>query len=91
MNQMTIEHNPSSAKLEVMGVYDWPLWIKEISKFSWNYDKNETCYFLEGDVIITPEKGEPVHLKEGDLVSFPRGLSCIWEIRHPVKKHYNFS
>ncbi|HBH36717.1 MAG TPA: cupin, partial [Gammaproteobacteria bacterium] len=23
------EHNPSPAKLEVIGVYDWPVWSKE--------------------------------------------------------------
>jgi len=28
---------------------------------------------------------------KGDLVTFPRGLSCTWDIRNPVKKHYNFS
>ncbi|MFP3875020.1 MAG: cupin domain-containing protein, partial [Thiohalophilus sp.] len=26
----------------------------------------------------------------GDLVTFPAGMSCTWEIREPVKKHYDF-
>jgi len=91
VDQVTVEHHPSAAKLEVMGVYDWPVWIKEVSEFSWSYDCNETCYFLEGEVIITPEGKSPVHLKKGDLVTFPQGMSCTWEIRQPVKKHYQFS
>jgi hypothetical protein len=27
---------------------------------------------------------------KGDFVTFPKGLSCIWDIKEPVKKHYNF-
>jgi uncharacterized protein len=91
MDKITIEHNPSAAKLEVMGVYDWSLWEKGISKFSWNYDSNETCYLLEGDVTVTPSEGAPVHITEGDLVNFPKGMTCTWEIRKGVRKHYKFS
>lgn len=90
MNDILIEHNPSTAKLEVMNVFGWPIWTKEVSTFPWSYDKTETCYFLQGDVIVTPEGGEPVQMGAGDLVTFPEGMSCTWEIRQDVKKHYNF-
>ncbi|MFP3872853.1 MAG: cupin domain-containing protein, partial [Thiohalophilus sp.] len=79
--QILVERNPSPAKLDVMGVYDWPIWEKEESTFPWKYDRQETCYLLEGDVIITPEEGEPVQIQRGDLVTFPAGMSCTWEIR----------
>ena len=52
---ITIEHNPAPAKLEVMGVFDWPVWSKEESTFPWTYDQKETCYFLEGEVVVTPD------------------------------------
>lgn len=91
MEQITIEHNPSTAKLEVMEVYDWPIWQKEISTFAWSYDTNETCYLLAGEVIVTPDGGTPVQLQEGDLVTFPKGMSCTWDVRKAVKKHYSFS
>jgi uncharacterized cupin superfamily protein len=48
-----LEHNPSTKKLEQMGVRDWPVWTKEASTFPWTYDSEETCYFLEGDVMVT--------------------------------------
>ncbi len=89
MDDILLEHNPSPAKLEVMGVYDWPIWTKEASTFPWTYESRETCYFLEGDVTVTPEGGEPVQMGEGDLVTFPAGMTCTWEIRTPVRKHYN--
>ncbi len=48
MSEITIEHNPAPAKLEVMGVYDWPVWEKEESTFPWTYDETETCYLAGG-------------------------------------------
>jgi hypothetical protein len=82
------ERNPSPAKLDVLGVFHWPIWEKEVSTFPWSYDQQETCYFLAGEAVVTPEGGEPVTLRKGDLVTFPAGLRCTWEVRSPVRKHY---
>jgi len=47
---------------------------------------------LEGDVIVTPEGGgDAVRVGKGDLVTFPVGMSCTWEVQKPVRKHYSFS
>ena len=27
---------------------------------------------------------------EGDLVTFPLGMECVWQVRKPVRKHYLF-
>lgn len=89
--QITIEHNPSPAKLDVMGVYDWPIWTKEASTFPWTYDAAETCYILEGEVTVTPDQGDPVTVGEGDLVVFPAGMNCTWTIHQDIRKHYNFA
>ena len=88
MSEIKIIKNPTKAQLE--GVFDWPIWTKEPSSFPWHYDSNESCYFLEGDVTVTPEGGEPVTMGKGDLVTFPAGMSCHWEISVAVKKHYDF-
>ncbi len=88
MSQILYEHKPAPGKLEVMHVFDWPIWEKEISTFPWSYDQQEVCYFIEGQVIVTTDYGTVVELNEGDLVTFPAGLSCTWEIKQPVKKHY---
>lgn len=89
--EIKIQHQPSSEDLEKLGMSEWDIWQKEISKFSWTYDEQETCYFLEGDVIVTPDKGIPVQMGKGDLVTFPAGMSCTWEIREAVRKHYCFN
>lgn len=90
MSEIKIEHNPSEEKLKSMGIRKWPVWTKEVSEFPWTYDEQETCYFLEGDVVVTPEGGKPVEIGRGDLVTFPKGMSCTWNIRKDVKKHYRF-
>ena len=87
---INIDRNPSEERLQQLGVFDWPIWTKEVSTFPWTYDSAETCYFLAGDVVVTPDGGEPVQVGKGDLVTFPSGMSCTWEINQDVKKHYNF-
>jgi uncharacterized cupin superfamily protein len=90
MSVIKVEHNPSDERLKELDVYSWGIWTKEISEFPWSYDSTETCYFLEGDVVVTPDEGEPVQVGKGDLVTFPKGMSCKWQIRQAVRKHYNF-
>lgn len=90
MNEILCEHKPAPVKLEVLGVYDWPIWKKEVSTFPWTYSDKETCYILKGRVIVTPGGGQPQEFKRGDLVTFPAGLSCTWEILEAIEKHYDF-
>lgn len=48
------------------------------------------CYFLEGEVEVTGKDGAKTSFGKGDFVTFPVGLSCVWNIKKPVKKHYKF-
>jgi len=89
VSEIKIE-KPTEEKLKELGVLDWPIWEKEISKFDWHYDDKETCYLLEGKVTVIPEGGQAVNFGAGDLVVFPKGMSCVWDIQGPVRKHYNF-
>lgn len=84
------EHHPSPAKLEVLGVEQWPIWRKEPSTFDWHYEQPETCYILRGRFRVTPVDGESSEFGRGDLITFPAGLSCTWEILEAVEKHYDF-
>ena len=91
MNRIKIEHNPSDTRLMELEVPRWPIWSKEVSVFPWTYDDPEYCYLVEGEAIITPDGGEPVKITKGDFVSFPAGMSCTWDIRQAITKHYSFS
>jgi uncharacterized cupin superfamily protein len=40
---------------------------------------------------VTPDGGEPRSFSRGDLITFPAGLSCTWDITEAVEKHYDHS
>jgi len=88
MSGITIEHNVTPVKLDAMGVDGWPIWEKEASTFDWHYDREEICYILEGKAVITPKTGETITIERGDLVRFPAGLDCTWQIQEAIEKHY---
>ena len=90
MSKIEVEKKPDEKRLEALGVKGWDIWTKEVSEFPWSYDSAETCYFLEGKVVVTPDGGTPVEIGVGDLVTFHRGLSCTWKVISPVRKHYSF-
>jgi hypothetical protein len=77
-------------ELKKRGIFSWPIWTKEVSQFDWQYGSIEECYILEGEVVIETEDGKKVSFGKGDFVTFPKGLSCVWDIKSPVRKHYNF-
>jgi uncharacterized cupin superfamily protein len=80
----------SDEELKKMNVFSWPIWEKETSRFDWHYGQVEMCYLLEGDVTVETKDGKRVNFKAGDFVTFPQGLDCVWDIKKPVRKHYNF-
>lgn len=90
MSRIIVEHNPDATRLSELGVTKWSTWTKEISVFPWTYGEREIAYVLEGEVVVTPENGEPVKFAAGDLVTFPAGMSCTWDVRRPLRKHYRF-
>ena len=77
-------------QIEKRGVKTWSIWEKEVSRFDWYYDNMEECLLLEGRVVVETENGDRVEFGKGDFVTFPKGLSCVWDIKEAVKKHYNF-
>lgn len=61
------------------------------SKFPWTYSSKETCFLLKGKVKVYPEgSDEAVEFGAGDLVEFPSGMSCTWDVSETVDKHYKF-
>jgi uncharacterized cupin superfamily protein len=86
--KISVEQNPTQAKLDALNVKKWPTWQKEISTFDWVFPEQEIAYILEGECVITPTGGTPVNFGKGDLVTFPAGVSAVWEVKKPLHKHY---
>jgi hypothetical protein len=87
MSKIIVE-KPSPEKLAALGVTRWPTWSKEVSTFPWSFGTQEIAYILEGEVTVTPNGGEPVNFSAGDLVTFPAGMSCTWNVKKTLRKHY---
>ena len=84
-----IIRKPSEAEIAECGT--WPIWSCQISTFDWDYTETETCLILEGRVTIKDRPGDgQVSFGPGDLVILPDDLSCIWEVKKAVRKHYTF-
>jgi len=91
MEKMNIKiDKPNQDELKRREVFSWPIWEKEVSRFDWHYDGTEECYLLEGKVVVETKDGKKVEFGKGDFVTFPDGLSCTWDIKEPVRKHYRF-
>ncbi len=74
------------------GVRQWDIWESSSvpsKKFDYNYDRTESVYIIEGEAVVTPKDGrKAVVLKPNVFASFPKGLSCVWEVKTPVRKFY---
>ncbi|WP_348944280.1 cupin domain-containing protein [Chitinibacter sp. FCG-7] len=90
MHRIHIERAISAERQTELGIKRWPVWEKEVSTFPWTYDCSETCWLIEGEVIVTPNGGKPVTMYAGDLATFPAGMSCTWQITAPLRKHFQF-
>lgn len=90
MTTITVEHNPSQARLSELEVSNWSSWSKEVPTFPWSYSEREIAYVLEDEVEVTPRGGAPVSFGKGDLVTFPAGMTCTWEVKKALRKHYQF-
>jgi len=66
-----------------------PVWECGVSEFDWYYSDEENCLIVEGEVTVSYDGGS-VSFGVGDYVIFPKGLSCVWKVTKPVKKHYIF-
>jgi uncharacterized cupin superfamily protein len=72
--------------LEDHKISEWDVWKGRVSRFNWNYDETEKCYLLTGRVDVET-KDRKVAFGAEDFVTFPKGLSCIWDIKQPVRMH----
>ena len=81
--------SPCSASFIIQyGIKNWPIWECEPSNFRWIYNEKEICLIIEGEANVKTNSGESYFIKSGDLVEFPLGLSCEWQVIKSIKKHF---
>ncbi|KAJ8904467.1 hypothetical protein NDN08_000984 [Rhodosorus marinus] len=88
--QIEVVRGADEATINKFGCRSWPVWSSETGTFPWEYSENERCLLIDGNVTVTPEGGEPVSFGAGDMVTFPAGMKCMWDVKKAVNKHYLF-
>jgi len=83
-----IVRKPTEA--EVVKMKSNPVWSCEVSEFEWFYNSEETCLIIEGEVVVK-YGSKSVSFAAGDYVFFPKGLSCVWQVKKAVMKYYEFN
>ena len=79
----------NESKFSKKVVFSWPIWNCDVSEFNWEYGDRESCYLIDGEVVVSSDF-ESVTICSGDFVVFPKGLKCRWKVIKPIKKHYIF-
>ena len=67
----------------------WSVWECGPSTFDWQYSDREVAYVYEGKVRVRTADGQ-VEINKGDLVTFPKGLACTWQVLEKIRKVYKF-
>ena len=78
--ELMVKESVFEQAMAIKGVDAWPEWESEVKEFPWSYDQHEEAYITEGAGTVTPDGGEPVDIKAGDFVTFPKGMSCTWDV-----------
>jgi len=80
---------PTKEEVDKLGIDNWGSWECEPSTFDWQYSSTEVAYVFEGKVKVKTDEGE-VEINKGDLVTFPKGLKCTWNVIEKISKVYTF-
>jgi uncharacterized cupin superfamily protein len=48
------------------------------------------CRGIRRPAIVSAHGFDGNNTRHTDLVRFPAGMSCTWEVRVPVRRHYSF-
>ncbi|MFH1776429.1 MAG: cupin domain-containing protein [Candidatus Omnitrophota bacterium] len=88
MAEIKVE-KPTKEQLKSLNVDNWSSWECKPSTFDWEYASDERAYVLEGKVKVKTQAGE-VEINKGDMVLFPKGLKCTWNVIDKIRKVYRF-
>ena len=81
----------SPEEAEELGINEWEtLTDEEPLEEPWTVEEQEAGYIMEGEAIVKVGS-EEMRLTPGMLVSFPKGLECIWITPKYMKKAYKES
>lgn len=71
------------------GSIETGIWECETGTFPSGFDNyGEMIYIIQGEMVCTPNGGQPFTMSEGDSCTFPKGWTGTWEVKRPIRKLY---
>lgn len=67
------------------------LWRCEPMTFEYEFPGDEIFQVLQGELSVAMLDGDTIELKEGDLISFAKGIKSTWTIKSSFKKFFVIS
>lgn len=64
------------------------LWRCEPMTFNYEFPGDETFHILQGNLHIELDDGGSVDVKEGDIISFAKGIKSKWTVESSFKKFF---
>jgi uncharacterized protein len=64
------------------------IWECTPGRFTWVH-ADETLCLVDGKATVTPEGGEPLEIRPGDVVFFPEGMKTEWRVEQTVRKAFH--
>ncbi|MBA2313704.1 MAG: DUF861 domain-containing protein [Actinobacteria bacterium] len=64
------------------------VWVCTPGPSHWKLETHEFVHVIGGSMTVTPDGGDPVTLKPGDTMMFPRGWAGAWDIHETLRKLY---
>lgn len=89
---MVTEGAPHTAGVVVFrnedGSSEAGIWECSAGAYRVTVERDEFCHLLAGRVVVSEDGREPVELRPGDCMMFPRGWTGEWRIVEPIRKVY---
>ena len=70
------------------GIDSMGIWECSPGRWKRTIMEEEFAHFITGSARFVPERGEPIDIRAGDTIWFPRNSRGVWEISENVRKVY---
>lgn len=86
----------TGAEMQTSGLYLWQdgsgqesgIWECTPGPSRWELETNEFVHVLSGSMTVTADGADPMEVKGGDTLLFPKGWAGTWQIHETLRKLY---
>jgi hypothetical protein len=73
---------------DLPGIDSMGIWECSPGRWQRTIMQEEFAHFLTGSATFIPTDGDPIEIKAGDSIWFPKNTGGVWDIKEDVRKVY---